>query len=92
MALAWTTKQLEVMGNRRVVTGLLTCTGLTSGAVDSGLQYIIGGGFAYHSYTSAVPNAVVVFNRNSAGVASNGMIQVQTCTAGDDFHVYVVGE
>jgi len=92
MALVWTSQQIEVMGNRRVVTGMLTASAVTSGAVASGLPYIIGGGFAYGSFTSAVPNAVVRFNRASGGAASNGMVEVETCTAGDNFYVYCVGE
>jgi len=85
-------RNFSVMGDRRVVFGLVTVTGLTSGAVESGLSVIHGGGFTYHSYTSSVPNAVVVFNVGSAATAINGMIDIQTCTAGDDFYVYAIGE
>lgn len=83
---------ISVMGANRVSFGLVTIAGLTSGAVKTGLQYIQGGGFTYHSYTSAVPNAVVVFNRGSGSTAINGMVQIQTCTAGDDFYIYCIGE
>lgn len=92
MALAWSNYELGVVGSRRCVTGLITVSALTSGAIESGLQTIVGGGFAYHSYTSAVPNAVVVFNRGSGATAIGGMIQIQTCTAGDDFYIFAVGE
>ena len=85
-------KTISVMGDRRVVFGTITMTSVTSGAVASGLNYIVGGGFAYDSYTSNVPNAVVMFNRSSANSTLNGYILVQTCTAGDTFKIFAIGE
>jgi len=85
-------RNFSVMGDRRVVFGLVTVSTTTSGAVESGLSIIHGGGFTYHSATSAVPNAVVQFNVASGGSESNGMINIATCTAGDDFYIYAIGE
>lgn len=86
------TPTLSVFGDQRVAYGLLTMTAVTSGAVSTGLDKIYGGSIVPQSQSSAVPGPLYHFNRNSAGAASNGMIQIQSCTAGDTFNIFVFGK
>lgn len=86
------TPTVSVFGDQRVVYGTLTMTGVTSGAVSTGLEVINGGSIVPQSQASGVPVPLYHFNRNSAGAASNGMIQIQSCTAGDTFNIFCFGK
>ena len=82
----------SVMGDQKVAFGVITMTGVTSGAVSSGLEVINGGSITILSATSQVPGFIPAFNRGSGATALNGMIQIKTCTAGDSFNVFVFGK
>jgi hypothetical protein len=81
-----------VFGDMRVAYGTATVATITSGAFDTGLDWIHGGSIAYCSATSAVPNSTYRFNCGSGGTAIGGMVMIYTCTAGDDFSVTVWGK
>jgi len=82
----------SVFGDRRVAFGLVTMASVTSGAIQTPLNVIQGGSVTIYSTTSAVPNFIPSFNRASGGTATNGYLQIATCTAGDTFNVWVFGE
>ena len=81
-----------VFGDRRAAFGLATMTGITSGAIQTPPSVILGGSVMAYSATSAVPNFNAQLNRASGGTATNGMLLIATCTAGDTFNVFVFGE
>ena len=87
------TPTFSVMGNFRVSYGVATCDGVTSGAFDTGLENIRGGSVTRQSFTSnAGEGTQVLFNSGSASTDIQGFIQLVTCTAGDDFQVFVFGD
>lgn len=90
MAVSYT-PTISVFGDKRVSYGLCTMTGVTSGAVSSGLDIILGGAITIQSAASAVPNFIPHFNRNSANSNANGMFSIQTTTAGDTYNVFLFG-
>ena len=93
MAIEFGSKIVSVFGNKRVVFGRIDASGLTSGAVESGLRYIDALLMTPTSYTTA---ATSVFkytpNLSSASAASNGMIYITGATAADQFNVLAIGD
>jgi len=85
------TPTISVFGNYRVSMGTITLSAVTSGAVSSGLQRIVGGSVTPASCTTDTLRQQIKFNTGSAGTAINGMVQITTGTAGDDFYAVLFG-
>jgi hypothetical protein len=92
MAVTWTKSKDTVFGDLRVRMGTITMDGVTSGAVDTGLERILGGSVVKQSFTSTIGEGTqIAFNSGSGATAINGMVQITTCTAGDDFQAVIFG-
>jgi hypothetical protein len=78
----------SVIGNKRMVTGILT-TDAASGAVDTGLSVIESVAIACKSANSG--GAKFKINLNSGTTALNGSLFASSTTSGDDFYVTVIG-
>jgi hypothetical protein len=93
MAATFTTdSHMTVFGDKRVVYGMIDMAGVTSGAVDTGLDYVLFANICYGaSYTSSDCLPMVTVNQGSAGTAINGYVYIASCTAGDEFKLFAFG-
>ena len=85
-------KNTRSSGDMIVSQGVITCTGVTSGAFDTGLEVIYNG--VIQPKSAATGNGVIntlLINTASGGTATNGYAKIGTCTAGDDYHVMFWG-
>jgi len=79
-------------GNFKVSYGVVTCTGVTSGAFATGLEKVA---FAQLTPKSAATGNGVLntlqINVGSTNTAIPGECKIMTCTAGDDYNFHAFG-
>ena len=93
MAVEFSGKVISVFGDRRVCFGTMIVTGVTSGAVETGLRRIESLQITPTTWTtSSAYSFKFEKNVNSAGSASNGFIYVGNATAGDQFNMLAIGD
>ena len=93
MAVEFSGKVISVFGDRRVCFGTLICTGVTSGAVETGLRRIESLQITPTTWTTTTAYSYKFEkNINSGGSAANGYLYVSNATAADQFNVLAIGD